>query len=162
MPQKVDEEYKSVLRLTSTIRMLPMTVIPLGMLIVLYSVTGLTTVSWVFLGILFALAAVSIFMIIWYPSMWYDNYSFDLEENGVKINSGVITKSEKFIPYDKIQDLTIQSGYWERRYGLSTILLETAGAAGGYQGRYYRPEGIIPGLRDPQPIADEIRAKMSK
>ncbi len=161
LPQ-IDEDYKKVLRITGLIRMIAITAVPLIIMIVIYSIIGYDLFVIVFLGIFFALVAFSIFMVIWYPTVWYNNFSFELDQSGVKINSGVITKNERFIPYDRIQDLTIQSGYFDRRYGLSSIFIETAGSSPSYQGRYYRPEGVIPGLRNPQPIVDEIKAKMGK
>ena len=99
-----------------------------------------------------------------YAKAWYNNFSFELEKDGIRINSGVITKSQKYIPYEKIQDLTLRSSFWERRYNLSTILIETAGSSAiVYKGRVIqRPEGVIPGLKDPQPLMDEIRSRMGK
>jgi membrane protein YdbS with pleckstrin-like domain len=99
---------------------------------------------------------------IW-ADKWFENFSYDLDDKGVVINSGVITKSRKFIPYNKIQNLEIISGFIERRYGLSTLQLQTASMMNVYRGPYSRgSEGQIPGLRYPDPVADEIRARMEK
>jgi uncharacterized membrane protein YdbT with pleckstrin-like domain len=121
----------------------------------------LTTMFYVLLVLLILIPLIAFLIGSYWANKWWENFSFELENEGVRINAGVITKTQKFIPYKKIQDLTIVSGFWERRYGLSTIQIETAGTAGSYRGRA-SPEGVIPGLRAPEPIANEIRARMEK
>jgi membrane protein YdbS with pleckstrin-like domain len=109
------------------------------------------------LGMLIICAIVCLTTASIWAAKWFKNFSYELDNKGVVINSGIITKSRKFIPYNKIQNLEIISGFIERRYGLSTIQLQTASAMG-----IDRNSTVIPGLRNPDPIADEIRARMEK
>lgn len=60
----------------------------------------------------------------------YRNYKYELNETGLKKESGVIWKEYITIPYSRIQDVTIQRGPFERILGLSSLYIETAGTEG--------------------------------
>ena len=125
-------------------------------------VSGLQTAFYILLGLLIVIPILCFTIASVWAVKWFENYSYELEDTGVRINSGVITKRQKFIPYNKIQHLELVRGFLERRYGLSTIEIETAGYMGVQRGPFSRPEGEVPGLREPEPIMDEIRALMGK
>ena len=167
MSLRIDEDYKKVLRLRLTLLSLSPFALVLIMFIVTFSIVSVFVGShypaipleiYTFLGMLIICAIVCLTTASIWAAMWFENFSYDLDNKGVVINSGVITKSRKFIPYNKIQNLEIISGFLERRYGLSTIQLQTASAMGIYRSSI----AAIPGLRNPYPIADEIRARMEK
>ncbi len=170
MDQKIDENYKRVVKIKMALMFGIMFSLPFLPMTIMFGwmsssfVPELQILFYVFLILIICLPLIAYIIGALYANAWYNNFSFELEKEGLRIFSGVITKTQKFIPYEKIQDITVQSGYWERRYGLSTILIETAGSAGYvYKGRVInRPEGVIPGLRDPEPIMDEIKSKMGK
>jgi membrane protein YdbS with pleckstrin-like domain len=172
MENKVDEAYKKIIRIKivliflifGIVAALPLTVIggiftwtfpdPFDLAIfqnMFYA--GLV------LLIVIPIAGILIAMVLANKS--YDNFSYALQPDGVFIRSGIITKTQKIIPYKKIQNLTIVSGLLERKYGLSSIMIETAGGA-TYRGGYARPEGVIPGIREPEPIVKQIRSKMEE
>ncbi len=166
MDQKIDESYKKVLRIkalaTLFVFSIFLIIMPI-MWIVIESVMGMSifgNLPYIFLGIFGGVLIIGVFIILSYINAWYNNYSFDLEDQGVRITSGVFTKSQKIIPYKKIQNLEVRSGIFDRRYGLSTILIETAGTKMVYRSGLSLAEGIIPGLREPQPIMDQIRKRM--
>ncbi|NVM52197.1 MAG: PH domain-containing protein [Candidatus Helarchaeota archaeon] len=169
--QIIDEDYKKVLKLKLTLKyFLIIAPIPISITILFGILNFYLTLPllwlqialFISLGILIGIPILGYVIASIWAIKWFENYSFKLEDEGVKIYSGVITKSQKFIPYNKIQNVELVSGFFERHFGLSTIQLETAGYTGGYRGPYPRPEGLIPGLRDPEPIMDEICAKTGK
>ena len=85
---------------------------------------------------------------------WSSLYSKSLEyrvtDRRLLINQGIIFKSWKSIPFDKITDLAVNQGPVERRLGMKTVLVQTAGT--GTQ----RAEGVMRGLAD----ADSVRERV--
>ena len=53
----------------------------------------------------------------------------DLTERGLHVRKGYLFRTEKNIPLDKIQDLTLHEGPLLRWLGLATLKVETAGAS---------------------------------
>jgi membrane protein YdbS with pleckstrin-like domain len=165
---KMDEDYIKVIKIKMLLMWILMFCLPLipavvGLGIVSHMIEGvidlpyIEVMFWVFLVILIAAPFLSLLIAGWWGRKWYENFEYELEPEGVKLQSGVWRKVRKFIPYNRIQDLAITQGVWERRYELSTILIETAGYGGGLY-----PEGVIPGLKNPEPVMDAIRSKMKQ
>jgi len=172
MENKIDEAYKKVIRIKIFLMFLifgiamglPLTVVggvlgwgfpdPFGMM------GALKAMLFVGLALLMALPILGLLIGGVMATKAYDNFSYQLQSDGVFIRSGIITKTQRIIPYKKIQNLTVVSGLLERKYGLSSIMIETAGGA-IYRGVSY-PEGVIPGIREPEPIVKEIRSRMEE
>ena len=155
---KPDEEYKKVIKIYLAIAVLMISVIPLIPILIICLMNGWYLVIYIYL-IFMAIAPILGYFVL-APSIGekiFESYSYELEDEGIRINSGIITKRQKFIPYEKIQNLELKRGILERRYGLATIAIETAGSAVSYA-----PEGMLVGLREPEPIMEEIRARMKK
>lgn len=87
---------------------------------------------------------------IW-SHLYWKNYWFDVGEEGITIERGVITRHTTYIQYGRIQNVDIWQGFVDRIFGLKTILIETAGGFG--------VEGRIPGIVNPAPIVEYIMAK---
>ena len=85
---------------------------------------------------------------------WSSLYSKSLEyrvtDRRVLINQGIIFKSWKSIPFDKITDVAIKQGPVERHFGIKTLLIQTAGMG------TYRAEGTLCGLSE----AEKVREKL--
>lgn len=62
-----------------------------------------------------------------YVNRYYDNLFCQLTTRALHFKKGVWFHTEKTIPLDKIQDLTFKEGPILRRFGLSYLLIETAG-----------------------------------
>ncbi|MEP7103301.1 MAG: PH domain-containing protein [Candidatus Dojkabacteria bacterium] len=99
----------------------------------------------------------------------YNNYKYELKEDGFYKESGVITKKYVTIPYERIQNIDIYRGILARILGLSDLQIQTAGMSAVYtnKGAYgVNAEGRLPGLseQDAKEIRDELikRAKGSK
>ncbi len=165
---QVDEDFVKVIRAKMIVTWLLAFVLPLVPMIIMFGFVtnmipgwlGLDWMNTVFIVLIVILCVAPIIAILlgtWWGKKYWENYDYELEVEGIRIKAGVITKVNKFIPYKRIQDLAIRQSYWERRYGISSILIETAGYGGGLY-----PEGVIPGLKDPEPVMDKIRSKMSE
>ncbi|NVM52619.1 MAG: PH domain-containing protein [Candidatus Helarchaeota archaeon] len=165
MEQGLDNNYLTVEKLKNKIVviaffipwMLPLTII-FGITAIKYS-----TPFSVFLVLLVLLLAIpsSIYLLInaWL-NRYYQNFRFLLQEQGILIHEGVITKTERHIPYGRIQNLNIHRGYFQRKHGIATLKIETAGFTMRAGSSYGSAEGIIPGIRNPEEIVELIRPKL--
>lgn len=83
-----------------------------------------------------------------FSSFIYNNWGYEFTQRELKIQKGVIAKTYKSIPYERIQNVDINRGILARICGYSTLDIQTA----GYSGYHYRgrgrvmSEGHIPGV----------------
>lgn len=101
-----------------------------------------------------------IFCFVW-AHLTYHFWRYQLTEDTLKIEKGVIWKKYISIPYQRIQNVDIYRGVIARILGLSDLQVQTAGYSGGY-GRYGygRTEGRLPGLG--KEVAEELREELIK
>lgn len=98
-------------------------------------------------------------------SAYIRNFSFNVSENNIVIYHGVFTKTKATIPYIRIQNINIVNGVFDRFFKLYTVKIETAGTSGTISPTAIlsvRPEGHIPGLKDPNIIEDKINEMIKK
>jgi len=101
--------------------------------------------------------ALLILLYVW--ARWtYFFYRYELSENGLKIEKGVIWKRYVTIPYDRIQNVDIRRGVWARILGLSDVQVQTAGGGGPYGTYGVFAEGRLPGLA--QGEAERLRGEL--
>ncbi len=81
----------------------------------------------------------------WWPSISYRHLRFGVDETGIAIESGVIWRSRIALPRVRIQHTDVSQGPLERRYGVGTLKMYTAGS------RHTKIE--LPGLRHEDAIA---------
>jgi len=86
-----------------------------------------------------------IFLIGWWPRISYRHLRFGVDETGIAIESGVIWRSRVSLPRVRIQHTDVSQGPLERRYGIGTLKMYTAGS------RHTKIE--LPGLRHEDAIA---------
>ncbi|MEA2715650.1 MAG: uncharacterized protein QOG91_678 [Candidatus Parcubacteria bacterium] len=58
--------------------------------------------------------------------IWKKNYAFDFTPDNIYYREGVISLSEKHMPYSSIQDVTVTQGVLERLVGLARVRIENA------------------------------------
>lgn len=99
-----------------------------------------------------------LFCYIW-ARLTYRFWRYQLTDNTLKIERGVIWKKYISIPFGRIQNVDIYRGVWARIFGLSDLQVQTAGyaAAPGKHGGF-RSEGRLPGL-DPK-VAEQLREQL--
>jgi len=103
----------------------------------------------------------AIFCYIGFCYFWakltYRNWRYQLTENAIKIEKGVIWKKYISIPYERVQNVDIYRGVFARILGLSDLQIQTAGYS--VSGKYGSgTEGRLPGL-DPQK-AEQLREEL--
>jgi uncharacterized membrane protein YdbT with pleckstrin-like domain len=110
------------------------------------------------------------FMIIFYVFLviigylWakaaYNNYKYELREDGFRKESGVIWKRYVTIPYERIQNVDIYRGVFARMLGLSDLQIQTAGMG------IVIAEGRLPAIspEEAEKLRDELvkRARSGK
>tara|TARA_Y100000034_G_scaffold91974_1_gene111057 strand:+ start:1357 stop:1860 length:504 start_codon:yes stop_codon:yes gene_type:complete len=119
-----------------------------------------------FLGIGFGGAFIFwIIFIIVFTEVWarltYNNYSFELRDEGVYVERGVIIKRYSTVPYQRIQNVDIHRGILARMIGFSTLNIQTAGYA---HPRGAGAEGHLPaiGIEEAEKIRKQILSKSGK
>lgn len=93
-----------------------------------------------------------------YFYIWYKNFDFKFSEKSGFISSKVISLSNSYIYYDRIQNININQSVLDRLFGLFSVTIETAREASDDRGL------IIPGLlkSDAEKIKVFLLAKMEK
>lgn len=100
-----------------------------------------------------------------YNTAYVKNFSYKISEDHIIIKHGVLTKIVATIPYSRIQNINIVNGVFDRIFKTFTVKIETAGssaAAASAQKGVIRPEGYIPGLKNPKIIEKKIKEMMTK
>ena len=89
----------------------------------------------------------------------YRYWHYELTENALRIEKGIIWKKYLSIPYERIQNVDISRGVLDRILNLSDIQIQTAGNSAVY-GRPggWHSEGKIPGLDIK--IAEQLREEL--
>ena len=118
---------------------------------------GITPIFFVLLIVWFIILLVIAY--IW-AKLSYQNYKYELTDNGFKKELGVIRKKYVTIPYERIQNVDIYRGILARILKLSDLHIQTAGmsiGSGSYGGL---SEGRLPGLS--VQVAEQLRDELIK
>lgn len=95
---------------------------------------------WLFILFFLATFAILAFNYLWAVLSWRF-YQYELTQDSLKIERGVIWKHYVSIPYERIQNVDICRGIVARILRLSELLIHTAGVGGSPRG-----EGHLPGV----------------
>ncbi len=117
---------------------------------------GWTHFSWV-IGISVAILSLILILTKIFAGLFVKNFSYEISEKYIIINHGIVTLHKTTIPFSRIQNISVVQGFFDRRFGIYTVKVETAGLAGmNPQGGTVRPEGYMPGIRNPERIEQII------
>ncbi len=78
--------------------------------------------------------------------IWKKNYTFNFTKDNIYYRQGVISISEKHMPYSSIQDVTVRQGVLERILGLGSVSIENAAQQAMVIGRRGQPMGNFSGI----------------
>lgn len=121
------------------------------------AVDGGNALTWVFvLGLSAYAVGLSVITLL-----VYNNFTFEVDKYGLKIEQGVIHRHHVSVPYEQIQNVNIERTITDRLLGLSRVSIETAGQASTPSGHKNsitksRSEAYLPGLhlKDAERIHD--------
>lgn len=87
---------------------------------------------------------------LWYPSLSFDRWGYELRDEDLLIQRGVLFRSLTAIPTARVQHVDTRQGPLEQWIGLARVQIYTAAGMGA--------DGIIPGLdlRDAEALRDEL------
>jgi uncharacterized membrane protein YdbT with pleckstrin-like domain len=105
---------------------------------------------------LFIIVFLITFLVAW---LIYLNYKFALGDDALKIKQGIFNKEETAIPYRQIQNVDIERDLTYQMFGLSRIVILTAGEEEEKAGED-ESEGILPGLD--KDLAEWLQAELLK
>jgi len=93
----------------------------------------------------------------WVPGMllsgpYYRSLRYEIHEEEMIVNVGIVTKSVKHVPFRTITNLTIKRGLFDRWFGIGTLDIETAGMSGTSS----VPEQSLVGLENPQEVYEMV------
>ena len=81
-----------------------------------------TQINYKFLGLgILAILAIYVLVATVIPPLVYRNYSYEIDDMGVSRVEGVFFKSKKTLPYNTIQDVTINTGPILNKFILANV-----------------------------------------
>ena len=66
--------------------------------------------------------------------LYWRRFEYRVGENEIRIDSGILNRTHRSIPFDRIQDVDITQGPVARLFGLARVKFETGGSAGEEEG----------------------------
>lgn len=90
-----------------------------------------------------------------YARMSYNRWFYEFNEDGLKLERGIIWKRYSNVPYQRIQNVDLHRGIIARMFGFTSIMIQTA----GYSSMPHA-EGYIPAVDMQQ--AEKIREFVMK
>ncbi|MGH9843731.1 MAG: PH domain-containing protein [Blastocatellia bacterium] len=73
------------------------------------------------------LAAATILFDLWWRGRDYRAWGYRLAERVLEVRNGVLFQRTRLLPLSRLQHVDIQRGPFERRFGLASLVLHTAG-----------------------------------
>ena len=87
-----------------------------------WTIVGIGTLAWLVASLLLAW-----WLWVW-PRKAYAHASYRLDADGLEIRRGVVWRSVINVPRTRVQHTDVSQGPIERSYGLSTLIVHTAGS----------------------------------
>ena len=97
-----------------------------------------------------AISAIALVLI----NITYDNITFLVQDEAITINRGILYKHSLTLPFNRVQNVNILRGPLERRFGIATIFIQTAGG--------YLLGGRLQGIKNPELLRDIILKRVIK
>lgn len=111
---------------------------------------ALAEVRMLLLIVFLALAGLRIFLFFWLPPKRYAAWGYRLTDQVFETRYGIFTKMSQMVPLARLQHVDLQRGLIERRLGLASLVLYTAGTLHSVI--------IVPGLK--AEVAAALRDKL--
>jgi hypothetical protein len=73
------------------------------------------------------LASLSVWLVLWYPPRAYDAWGYRIDEKVLETHRGIWFRVIQLLPLSRLQHVDLHRGPLERSFGLTTLILHTAG-----------------------------------
>ncbi len=111
------------------------------------------------LGVVIAAGFILLLISVWII-MFYNRYTYLINDDGVEIRRGILWKKDVTIPYNRIQNIDIDRGPIEQLVGIYKMNIFTAGtgslSSSTLSSGMFGAEGYLPGIDNPGEIRDRI------
>jgi len=111
---------------------------------------GLAYLAWFIVAMLLWILPTLALLVPYYRSIHYT-----LSEDELVVRQGIITKSEKMIPYSKITNVELKRGPFDRLLGIGTLQVHTAGYS-----QQTNAEAVLGGIADWDAVRREVMARV--
>ncbi|MCO7225677.1 PH domain-containing protein [Pleionea sp. CnH1-48] len=82
---------------------------------------------WIVLAALAAMALWGYLQIVYLPSRRYETTRWRFDEQGMHIVRGIFWRKQHAVPRSRVQHIDVAQGPLQRQYGISTLVIHTAG-----------------------------------
>lgn len=108
----------------------------------------------VLIGTVVGIAALPVWLFLgrWWARRYYERLECTLGERALVVKKGIQFRTEKTIPLDQIQDVSVRHGPLLNWLGLAKLSVETAGQSGSSQGAAASLIGVV----DPIAFRDRV------
>ncbi|MCF7858811.1 MAG: PH domain-containing protein [Candidatus Cloacimonetes bacterium] len=89
--------------------------------------------------------------------LWIKNLTFNIEQDKIVIQKGILTKVKQNIPFRMITDFMLHRSLYDRWLGIGTIKIQTAGQSQNSNGY----EGKMSGLLNWDELHEKLRTALS-
>ena len=113
---------KSLIRVKMAIRSLVLLVVALGAGFILNDQLGIPINS--FLAPAILIGAILIFVL---PHRIYRRWGYDMGSEQLRVLRGFLWRTDTIVPFNRIQHIDVAQGPLQRSFGLSTLIVHTAG-----------------------------------
>jgi putative membrane protein len=88
--------------------------------------------------------------------LYWLRFSYQVGAHEIRINSGILSRTHRSIPFDRVQDVDLEQGLLARLLGLAKVKFETGGASAGS-----KDEGVLPAiaLHRAEALREHVRAR---
>ena len=151
----LDPRFVAQQRVVGRVLVLALTIATvLVLLIVFAAADSLATRARVVLGVCWlAAVVVGAWAAERWPALQYAHIGYQLDEDGLLVRHGVLWQTFTHVPRSRVQHTDVSQGPLERRYGLGTLVVYTAGTD--------HARVALPGLAHEvaRALRDELRAE---
>ena len=125
--QRLDPRFIALQRLRNSIVAAVLIVTSFIGMVALWVAIGSWSVGLVFVPLWLALNGVAVWQLRRWPDISYRHRSYRLDEAGIEIRKGAYWRAITNVPRSRIQHTDVSQGPLERRFGLGTLVIHTAG-----------------------------------
>ena len=120
-----------VIDLERTVGWIVTAVVSFGMFLASVStVIAATWTIWATAGVAIVWLALTVALGWWmqvWPAIYYRHASYIVDANGIEIRRGVVWRTVTNVPRTRVQHTDVSQGPFERRYGVASLVIHTAG-----------------------------------
>ncbi|MFN0083810.1 MAG: PH domain-containing protein [Blastocatellia bacterium] len=123
--QPLDRRVIGLWRVTSALNVAALLAV-LGMMHILPKMARHGYRPWLW-AVILATGVIGAWIAVWWPTRSYRGWGYRIDDRVLEIRSGVIVERVRLAPLSRLQHVDLHRGPFERRFGLASLVLHTAG-----------------------------------